>query len=33
LILGEGNRAWGSGTAKHPALFNALLCTVHAGGE
>jgi len=33
LILGERNRTQGSGTAGHPALLNAVLGTVHAGGE
>jgi len=33
LIPGKRNRPWGSGTAKHPGLLNALLCTEHAGGE
>jgi hypothetical protein len=27
------NRLWGSGTAGHPALLDAVLCAVHAGGE
>ena len=33
LILGKRNQTQGSGTAKHPALLDALFCAVHAGGE
>ena len=33
LILRQRNRLWGSGTAGHPALLDAVLCAVHAGGE
>ena len=33
LILRQRNRLWGSGTAEHPALLDAVLCAVHAGGE
>jgi len=33
LILGQRNRLQGSGTARHPALLNAVLSTVHAGRE
>jgi len=33
LILGKRNRPQGSGTARLSALPNAVLSTVHAGGE
>jgi len=33
MILGSGNPPRGSGTAKRPVLLNAVLGTVHAGGE
>jgi hypothetical protein len=32
-IRGQRNRPLGSGTAKHSALLDAVLCAVHAGGE
>jgi len=33
LIPRQRNLPWGSGTAEHSALLNAVLCAVHAGGE